>query len=260
MEFSEMIRMELQRIDPTVIDAPADPSWAEPYYFIRSYAMERRLRDTAIALPLVQTLIFRIGGVAGSPFENSGDKYRHCMDIARIIIDLHIPLNPHDEDILLCATLCHILTLDCDFYRSEGIVDPEAFQIIRLIRQGDTISDEKRMFYIRCVLENRLALLLRLADRSNLAQQLHSFSDWHTRRYIYETRNIYLPMCMYAKDRYPDLAAPITILMEKMRSLIEVAEILLSRYERQETDLTMEILELQEENANLKNMIRAYGK
>lgn len=235
-----------------------DPKWAESYELVEAYAQAGQLQNTLKALPLVQDLVFRTGGMSNSPFEDAVTKLRHCLAMARILIDLHIPVEREEEDILLASALCHILPASSELFQSEGILDPRVFETIRLIRLGDAMNDEKLAAYTARVQENRLALLLRLADRGNLVEQLHSFSGWSTRRYIYETRNFYLPMCVYGKEHYPDLIAPVSILMEKMRSLTEVAEILLGRYEARETELTREILDLQEENARIRDAIRAF--
>lgn len=258
MDARDMIRSELQRIEPGLEIGAANGIWAEAYEYVERHAMDRRLWNTVLALPLVQKMIFVTGGKADSPFEDTVTKLRHGLSVCRILIDLHVPVNPRDEDILLSAALCHILPLDCELFRRQGVLDPEVIRMVTIMRRGATDSDEKLAQYIRQIRENRLVLLLCLADRSNLAEQLHNFSTWSTRRYIHETRSFYLPVCIYAKEYYPELMAPVSLLMEKMRSLIEVAEILLTRYEEVEDELIRDILQLEEENAMIKGILRTY--
>ena len=65
-------------------------------------------------------------------------------------------------------------------------------------------------------------------------------------------------MCIYGKEHYHELLAPVSVLMEKIRTLIEVAEVLLRKYEVREAELNRDILSLQEENATLRGMIASY--
>lgn len=264
MTFQEAIREALFRYDPTILmeNGAEAAVCSDLYRYVEQYAVENRLRNTAISLPLVRRLAFCTNMVTESPFENAAAKLRHCLSMCRILIDLDIPLSWQETDILLSAALCHILPAGSRLHGEETktLLEPEVFHILALIRRNESISEAKQLVYIRNVQENRLALLLRLADRGNIVEQMHSFSGWRTRRYIYETRNVYLPMCIYGKEHYPELIAPISILMEKIRSLTEVAEILLLRYETRETELMQQILELQEENARIRSAILEFSQ
>lgn len=263
-EFAEMVREEILRIDPEILieDDLSGFAWAELYRSVQRHASEKSLRNTAIALPLVRKQIFCSGGMRNSPFAGSETKLQHCLGMCRTLIDLDIPLDAEEEDLLLAAALCHVLpesNILCHLAPEAGRgLNPEIFRTIALIRRDDSDSDERQRRYIQRVQENKLALLIRLADRGDLVSQLHSFSGWSARRYIYDTRNFYFPMCIYAKEHYPELIAPVSVLMEKMRYLIEVAEILLGRYEARETELMQEIQELQEENATIKGILRIH--
>lgn len=258
--FQEKRRQVLRRIDPGLCECTPPKFCAEIYHDLENYAMERRMWNTCLALPIVQKMVFITGGLADSPFADCAAQLQHSLEMSRLLIDLHIPLDSHEEDILLATALCHILPENSKIDRiasanGQGI-QPEVFEVLRLIRRVDFLDPEKRTLFMERVQGNRLALIMRVADQGNFVEQIHRFSGWRTHQYIYETRNIYLPMCIYAKEHYPELIAPISILMEKMRSLIEVAEILQSRYESRQIELNQEIFALREENARIKELIR----
>ena len=235
--------------------------WAGVYGYVERYAAEKGLRNTALALPLVRSLVFSTGGLADSFFEDCAAQLCHCLEVSRILIDLHAPLPPHDEDVLLAAALCHILPESSRLGTEAGReLDPEVPEIWRLIRREDFLDTDKRTLFLRRVQGNRLALLIRAADQGHFVEHLHRFSGWRVHQFIFETRNIYMPMCIYAKEHYPELAAPVSILMDKMRCLVEVSEILLGRYEVRENELTQEIFTLREENARLRELIRTAKK
>ena len=63
-------------------------------------------------------------------------------------------------------------------------------------------------------------------------------------------------MCIYAKEHYIELLSPIGILLEKLRNLTDVAEMLFAKFESMEIELTREILQLKEENATIKGIIQ----
>ena len=259
--FRDMIQEELSRMDPELHWGAGEEPWSGVYGYVERYALEKRLRNTALALPLVRKMVFCTGGLEDSFFEDCTAQLWHCLSICRILIDLHISLTRREEDILLAAALCHVLPKSSRLGTGIGRgLDPEVVELLNLIRREDFLDTEKRMLFVNRVQGNRLALLLRAADQGHFVEQLHKFSGWRTRQYIFETRNIYMPLCIYGKEHYPELAAPMSILMEKMRCLVEVAEILLSRYEVRENELTMEIFALREENARIRELIQRMKK
>ncbi|MBQ0060095.1 MAG: hypothetical protein KBS83_09135, partial [Lachnospiraceae bacterium] len=89
-----------------------------------------------------------------------------------------------------------------------------------------------------------------------ILQGLHYVSSWMARRNVYETKTYYFPMCIYAKEQYPELLGCINTLMEKLRNLVELTEMMLNRYEDRENELLQEILALKEENAAIKGIIQ----
>lgn len=260
--FREEIRNDLQRIGIPEVTAPAENA---DYRCIQDYAEEKQLRNTALALVLVQYLMTRDGDkitVRSNDAATHMAYFRHALSVCRMLIDLHVPVPPEDEDIMLSAALCHVLPENFRFpdirdaLTRQYCLNPAVAEILLLIYRDDDGSDAQRKAYYARVRSNRLAIMIRLADRGNLVEQLYGLSNLSARSYIYETRNYFFPMCIYAKDHYPELIPPVDVMMEKMRCLVEAAEILLGRFESREAELTQQILTMQEENATLKRMIR----
>lgn len=255
----------LNRIDPDILIRGETLEISPLYTYIESYCLEHQLPNAAIALPLVRWVMSCDANRRSTKFGNPATHlayYRHAMAVCRMLIDLHIPVSHSEEDILLTAALCHVLPENIrfeDFPRELEEVyhlPRPVCQILRLIvREDDQSEAEQRRFFQR-IQDDKLALLIKLADRGNLAEQLYSISSWSARNYIHETRHYFFPMCIHAKENYPELLGPVSVMMEKMRCLIEIAEILLSRYESRENELVQEIMNLRDENATLRSMIR----
>ncbi|MCQ2433022.1 MAG: hypothetical protein MJ175_10515, partial [Clostridia bacterium] len=188
----------------------------------------------------------------------------HTLSVCEMLIDLHIPLTKEEEDTLLTAVLLHIYP---DYFPVDNIREiivgtygfaPAVSDIIDCITPPKTMLDEEQDSYYRRIEENKLALLAALADRGDIVSKLHRYSTWNAHRYIEETKVCYYPMCIYGKEHYHALLAPISVLMEKIRSLLEVAEILLRRYEVREAELIQDIQALREENATIKGIIAKF--
>lgn len=239
--------------------------YAVPYSYIESYAAERALRNTAIALPLVLTSAATEAGDITNRYSYSESKlqsFRHSLSVCRMLIDLHLPLSNYEEDVLLAASLTHILPELLSPHKTEKLmgrygIDHDVYDTAALIYRDSSMTNVEQKQYFKNIAENRLALLIALADRGNIIEHLYGISIQNAQSFIYETRNSYLPLCIYGKEHYHELLGPISVLMEKMRNLAEVADILLGRFVARETEITQEILALQEENATLTGIIRA---
>lgn len=269
-EFNDIFIDALERIDPLAfaIDRDDTDDYSKLYDFVEKYAFDKKLLNTSIALPLVRATMSRYTIEQKEEYREASEytaNFQHCLSVTRILIDLHIALSKDEEDIMLAAALCHILPettsykVEDDRLTREYYLDPRIHQIVATLYRKDNLSGkEEKKFYQR-IQSNKLALLIALADRGNLMGQLYGISSWNARRYIYDTRNCYFPMSVYAKEHYLELLPVINVLTEKMRSLIVIAEILLSRYEARETELVQEMLLLREDNARLKGLILKHG-
>lgn len=264
--FWGQVQQTLRRVEPKLIAAAPveNEAYAEAYRFVEQYALERRLVNTMVALIAMR------GRMTCGHMERESRTHEqsthigyfvHCLAVTQMLIDLHISLSHREEDVLLASSLCHILfeTIRCESLEQElsgryGL-DPLVYDTVkRIVREDDQSGAEQKRFF-EAIREHKLALLIKLADRGVLVEQLYGFSSWSARNYIYETRNFFFPMCIYAKEHYPELLGVVSVLMEKIRNLTELAEILLARYESRENELTQQILALQEENATLRSLI-----
>lgn len=259
--FKTAVREHLQMISPTIL---SDNTFSETETYILDYAQEKQLYNTAVALPLVRFLAAHAAQHPDSRFRNADMHmayYHHSLSVCRILVDLHIPVEPEKEDTVLASAICHILPESIHFDNLEATLcetyrlSHKVYDTVQLLFWKDNNSGADELNYYQQLQKNPAALLVKLADRGNLVEQLHSISGWSARKYLHETKTFFFPMCIYAKEQYPSLLAPVSILMEKMRCLTEAIEILLSRYELLEAELTQEILALQEENATIRRMI-----
>lgn len=265
--FPDEIKQILRRIGAEVHpESEMDGVSGELYRYAEAYAMEKQLRNTAVALPVIRSRMVHAAEETASRFRNQNSHlayYQHALSVCRMLIDLQMPIPAWEEDILLASTICHILPENIqltDLSQELTVrycLDPAVAETVGLIFWGDNEANSKQEQYYERVQQNKLALLMKLADRGNLVEQLYGISSWSARSYIHETRTYFLPMCIYAKEHYPALIGPVGVMMEKMRTLSDAAEILLSRYEVREAELTQQILTLREENATLKSLIGA---
>lgn len=248
---------------------PENTPYAARYAFLEKYAAEHALNGLTSALPIVHSLMLHAAQSDASRFhvQRTHVGYlEHALSVCNLLIDLHIPLDQQEEDVLLCSALCHILPENLRFEDLRSFVieemklPEEVYTIIDLLFFEDNNSGAEQDSYFMRLRENKLSLMIKLADRSNLVAQLYIMSNWNARRYIYETRNFYFPMCTYAKETYPQLFGAVSVLMEKIRCLIEAVEILLNKYETKENELMQDILALEEENIILRGMIESIKK
>ena len=179
-----------------------------------------------------------------------------------MLINLKLPLTEEELDIALAAALCHDLKVYIRFPENAAEMtkiyglDPRVPEIMNLIYEGDCVDEEDRLAIFDRLRQNRLAMLVRMADRSNLVEQLHDVSLWSAHQYIYETRAYYLPLCIYAREYYPELDTAVGVMQEKMRELIVASEIFVTRFEARQRELSEKILEVREENSRLRIEIR----
>lgn len=219
----------------------------ELFEIVLDYASHRQLHLTAAALPYIRERF----GMGCDIY------YRRRLSVCRMLIDLHLPISLEQLDILLAAALSHFLPGDKIPADHMEIVsrlfadEPRVAEVMATLRHTD-YGDKS--YYTRLV-ANRYALMIRLTERGVLVEKLYEWDPADARRYIRETREHFFPMCIYAKEHYPELLGAASILMEKMRNLIVANEALLNRYEDAETSLRGEILALREENVAIRSMI-----
>ena len=184
--------------------------------------------------------------------------YRRRLSVCRTLIDLYLPVNRKKLDIMLAATLLNHMPVDTIPEDHDEIlgglfsVEPAVTRVLSVLRHRDYMD---KSYYDRLI-SNPYALIIRLAERAVLVEKLYEWDPTDALRFIRETRESFYPMCLYAKEHYPDFFAAANILHEKMRNLTTVNEALLSRFVETENAISDEILALREENTAIRAMIR----
>jgi len=233
------------------------------YENIAAIVRENNLHWTEQALRLIRRQVRQELLTTGSSKLQA--ELMHGFQVTKLLADLQLPLSKEEQDVLLASALLHIYPevfprADLGALLRENGFPTEIIDLLEKTTPGGSVTEaEMRSFYSR-VQENRLALLLCLADRGNVVQNLHRYSGWNAHRYIDETKACYYPMCIYGKEHYHELLSPISTLMDKMRTLTEAAEILLKRYESREAELMQDILALREENATIRGIIAKFRR
>ncbi len=267
-EFTREVDKILHRIGEDHLQYNEDESWMyeELYEIVRKYAYKKKMLNTAVALPVVRMLLS--GVYRGYMVSKDGQKKQkraylyHCLSVARMLINLHLPITPEEKDILLAGALCHDLKSHVPF-RNNGQemhdvyhLDQRIVDIMMTIYVGDCHCDEDYARVFANVRKNKLAMLIRMADRANIVAELYNFSMFRMQEYIHETRTYYLPMCIYAREFYPELDPVIGLLQSKMYDLIVSSDIFLTRYDNRQKELSEKILLLEEENARMRTVLR----
>ena len=237
-----------------------------PYEFIEFYAEDRRLFNTAVALPIARGL--HNGSYRKSPVIRGGREYRmpyfvHPLMVCRKLIDIQLPLSREDEDILLASALCHDLIEDIPFENggleimSEFHLSERVYSTVKKLSKRRDFTPEEEHAFFRTIAEDPLALIIKLSDRGNNVEDMYNMSAAKVHEYVDETRRLFFPMCDYGIDTYPELHAALEILRDKIISLTEAAEVLVDRYSRREDSLRRELQALQLENKLLHEKFMA---
>lgn len=230
------------------------------YEFLEYYSFENRLWNTCIALPLARGL--HDGTYRRSSITKNGSTYRlpyviHCLHVCRMLADLNVPLPTEEKDILLASALCHDMIEDLPFPK-QGLelvedfhLDPRVYETVKLVsKRKDFTADEEKEHFQK-IMENKLALLVKLSDRSHNVEDLYNMSVRKVHEYVEETDRFILPMCEYGFEHYPELTTTIAILKDKITCLTETAQIMVDRYEQREYELRGQLKELRMENERL---------
>lgn len=220
---------------------------------IKGYAHNNDLMNLEIAVMRMEEL--------NREHKLSDDALAHGLEAMRMMLDLTVPVSEREEDELLTASLCHVLTENaairdtCELAVKRSLRDPGIFGIVNLITEDPTMSEAKQRAFFEHLHGNRLAVLVKLVDRSVHTEQLFDMPLWRARAFIHETRETYFPLCHWMKEHDPELIPVVSILLEKMRCLLDVTDLLSMKYESRETAIMNEIEELSEENARLRGLL-----
>lgn len=222
-------------------------SLSELFGIVSDFAVEQGMKLTASALPYIRERF----GMGCDIY------YRRRLSVCRMLIDMHLPISLEHLDVMVAAALSHYLPGDkippdhAEIMNRLFSGDPRVAEVMTTLRQTDYAD---KSYYTRLI-NDRYALMIRLTERSVVVEKLYEWLPTDERRCIRATREDFMPMCIYAKEHYPEFYGAATLMMEKMRNLITANEALLNRYEAEEAPLSSEILYLREENAAIRSMI-----
>ncbi len=230
------------------------------YDEIWKYAWQNELRNTILSLRILPCLLFSTTGkIVYKKDPISNQKYmRHALSTARLLIEIQPDITNEEMDLALATALCHVLIEKVKFEKNgQELVDVFCLDLKVLELIHINLKDEiKSEDYYKRIQENKLALLVKLADRCYIVEQLHTHSIQQVQVYVRETKQHFFSMCMYGKENYANIYIAISLLMEKMRYLTDVADILVTRFIERENVLRSEIISLQEENIRIRRLLR----
>lgn len=267
-QFRSSVNTILQRIDPQILSYNENEFWMikSTYDYIEFYALNNGLRNTAIALPLARGL--HNGSHRKSSITKNGVSYRlpyviHCLRVCRMLADIQIPLPRDEEDIVLAAALCHDMIEDIPFpdhgkeLYTKFHLDKRVYDTVKQVSKRKDFTPEEEAAFFHGIEENKLALLVKLSDRSNNVEDLYNMSTWKVHEYIRETESFFHPMCTYGLAHYPELAQSIELLQDKIIGLTQASMILVDRCEEREQELLRRYETVKAENERLHKQFQA---
>ena len=263
--FNEKLQRILDDIGSDVLRYNENEFWMyrPDYEFIEYYAARYRMINTAVALPLARGLhnnVYRKASISRDDVTYFLPYIIHPLEVCRLLIELNVALPKEECDILFAAALCHDLIEDVEF-EYDGIeltklyhLDPKVYETVLLVtkRKDFTIAEEQEHF--ENITRNRLAMLVKAADRGNNVEDLYNRSSWKVHEYVGETRKYFFPMLEYASENYKEISSSISILKDKIYTLTVAAEFLVDRYDQQEEHFRQRIARLREENDHLRKI------
>ncbi|MBQ8932741.1 MAG: hypothetical protein IJ061_00480 [Lachnospiraceae bacterium] len=234
------------------------------YRFIDHYISSHALRDSRIALKASRELLEGIIRI-NDEFDRKGvlqqTYFEHALFVTKLLIDLNIPLTEKETDILIASALCHDTIAHANFKKcgkeltEDYHMDPRVYEIVRVTTKIDICTEADLQKFYDNIKVDKLAVLIAMADRSNLVENVYALSISEALYYIREVRDYALPMCSYALEHYPEIHFPLKLLVSKIHRLIDVTDIISRRYQEKENAYKKEIISLMEENAKLRGLI-----
>lgn len=190
----------------------------KPYLFIKGLANGRGFINTLKALPLVRSVHngqYRKGTIFIDDKEVRLPYVLHVLKVCSTLVSLNLPLSDDELDILYASALCHDMLEDraelFEYGGEEFIykyhLDERILEIVKLVSKRSGLDEEGLNEYFNNIKYNKLALLVKLADRSHNVESLSCMKIEKIHKYVAETRNWIYPLCSYGKQNYPELSA-----------------------------------------------------
>lgn len=263
IQFYNDIQKVLYEIGRDVFDYDQSEFWMiqSTFEYVEFYAVQHQYPNTMIALNLARGLHNGCHRKLSVIKDGLSYRYPYCIHpllVCRMLMDMHIPLSPKEEDILLAAALCHDMIEDIDFKEhgkelyKKFHLDPRVYEIVKIVSKRKDFTEEEVKAHFHSIESNELALLVKLADRGHNVEDLYNMKLWKVHEYVEETNTYFLPMCEYALKNYPERKRSFEILQDKIVTLTTVAKELVDRYNEQEQCLQRQIEELRHENEKLR--------
>lgn len=233
------------------------------YLFIKGYATGLELNQTLKALPLARK--FHNGQYRKGQININGQLHKlpyvlHVLKVCSTLISLHLPLSQYELDVMLASALLHDSIEDAEKYFPKGgkelITDyrfsEEVYEIVSMLSKRSGATDEELEEYFNRIKHNKLAVLIKLADRSHNVEDLYVMKPEKLHKYVKETRNWIYPLATFGKANYPELSNGFTILKAKIVSLTECTETIIDIYEDiiKDKDAEIDRLKSQLESTN----------
>lgn len=262
-----------------------EESWLfdKPYSFIKGYATAFNLRETLKALPKAREFHngqYRKGEVIINDKSYQLPYVTHVLKVCSTLIDLNLYIPPsvdknvksiltlEEMDTLLASALLHdSLEDNPDRFPKGGIelvtehhFSYEVYDIVKLLSKRSGATEEELMEYFNTIKQNKLALLIKLADRSHNVEDLYIMKTAKLHKYVNETRTYIYPLVTYGKAHYPELSNGLTSLKSKIRSLTECTETIMIMYESDLAKKNEEIVMLNDKIAKLEKELEKAKK
>lgn len=258
--FLTKVHEGLSKIEPAKLLYNENEFWLiqQAYEYVEYFAVKNQLYNTTIALPIMRGL--HNGTYRKFAVMKDGESYRlpyyiHCLMVARMLVDLPLELSLEEKDILIASALCHDAIEDIDFKNGgrelyeEFHMDPKVYETVCLVSKRKDFTIEEERQYFHNIEENLLALLIKLADRGNNVEDLYNMSSKKLKEYILETRTYFVPMCDYGLTHHKNAEAAIYLLRDKIFTLVNVSEIMISNFDDQ-----MQLLKDKRDQLKLENI------
>jgi len=131
-------------------------------------------------------------------------------------------------------------------------VRPQVIAYVQEITRFDHLAEDEVENYYRTLAKDRLLLMIKMVERSNLIEHLCDMTADEAKTFMWETKRHLFLLCLDGKETYPEFENAFGNIMEKMRGLIQVMDILYKKYDAEEDELYDEIWSLTEENARIR--------
>ena len=216
--------------------------YSKSYLFIKGFATGRDYQNTLKALPLARLIHngqYRKGETIIDGQTVHLPYIVHCLKVCSTLMSLNFPLTDKELDLLYAGAILHDTLEDGERYFPKGGeeyfteygLDKEIANIIKLLSKHTGADEYELNEYFNEIKKNKIALLIKLADRSHNVEDLYNMKN--IPKYIKETRDYFLnknSLCSYAKAHYPEISNGVTILKSKILSLTEATEVMLNKY------------------------------